>query len=168
MMRGRVVVFIACAAALVATQIAAFGAQSSVPKLSGEHLTSAKGTGGASSKCDAASGSFTFTTSGSAAGPYAGTFTATGKVTVSDYAPTIFSATIHVASTSGRVTINESLVKSASNKGFCLPGYGLAGLSANFSASVVANGHTTRQTGTSTVAASGGSASSSGLDLLLY
>jgi hypothetical protein len=167
MMRGRIVVLIA-GAALVATQVAASGAPGGVPKLSGEILTSAEGTAGTSAKCDAASGSFTFTASGSAAGPYAGTFTASGKVTVSDYAPTVFSATIRIASASGTVTITESLAKSPSNNGFCLPGWALAGFAANYSASVVAGGHTSLQAGTSGGAVSGGSASSSGLDLLLY
>jgi hypothetical protein len=166
-MRGSVVVLIA-GAALVATQVTASGAQSGVPKLSGERLTSAKGTGGASSKCDAASGSFTIATSGKAAGPYAGTFTASGKVTVSDYVPTGLSATIHIVSASGRATISVSLARSASNTGFCLPGYGLAAFSAKYSASVMADGHTARQTGTSAGAVTGGSARSSGLYLFLH
>jgi hypothetical protein len=152
--------------ALVVAQVAALGAQNAAPKLSDERLVSAKGMAGTSSKCKAASGSFTFTTSGHAAGPYAGTFTATGTVSVSKYAVTRYSATIKIASKSGMVTISESLAKSASDKGFCLPGRGLVGFSASYSAAVVSGGHTTKQKGTSAGAVTGGSAKSSGLRLI--
>ncbi len=159
------------ALALTGSQVASFGADKPPPKLSGEQLVSTKGLAGTASKCTpakASSGSFTFSTSGKALGPYRGTFTAAGAVTVSHYAPTRYTVTIHVVSSQGKVTITESLNKSAVSKAFCLPGWGLAAVSARFSASVVVAGHTSKQSGTSAGSVAGGSASRSGLRLFLY
>ena len=154
------VVAVVATAAVITGQLASFGAQTTPAKLTGEKLASTKGTAGSSANCTATRGSFTFTVTGKAKGPYPGTFTATGSVKVGKYAPTHYSATIHLTSNKGKVTIAESLAK-ATNKAFCLPGYGLAGLTAGYHATVTVHGRTSRLSGTATGAVSGGSAASS-------
>jgi hypothetical protein len=152
----------AVALMVAAGQLASFGA-ATPPKLSGERLASAKGTGGTSAKCKGASGSFTFKVSGHASGPYPGTFTASGKVVVKKNHPASYSAVIVISSPKGKVTITERLAKATGNNTFCLPGYGLAGIAASYQATVRSAGHSTRQRGTSTGAVSGGAAKTSAL-----
>jgi hypothetical protein len=143
-------------------QTASYGTTTPVG-LHGERLISTKGTGGATTGCKGASGSFSFRVSGTATGPYPGSFTASGTVTLAKYAPVKYAGTIKLTSRRASITINESLVKYKGNDGLCLPGYGYAGLKATYRASVRIDGHLHDYSGTALMAVTGGARANSGL-----
>jgi hypothetical protein len=78
--------------------------------------------GSASGTCTTLNnGSFTFSTSGTAAGPYPGTYTESGSFTITNATLTGFSATFTVASASGSVSGSESLTV-VNGAASCSPG----------------------------------------------
>jgi hypothetical protein len=126
------------AAMLAATAVAAPAALAAPPTLTGETLTSCTGsvvgcqpgdgTMTSTLSCPAlspfipAAGSFTFSTTGIAAGPYPGTFTEQGKVTVADLVAgdqlvLSFEASFTIDSPAGQVRGTKRLT--ASEAGFC-------------------------------------------------
>jgi hypothetical protein len=78
--------------------------------------------GSASGACTTLNnGSFTFSTSGTAAGPYPGTFTESGSFTITNATLTAFSAAFTITSATGNVSGRESLTV-VNGAASCSPG----------------------------------------------
>lgn len=157
----RSAIVIAASALVVLGSVAAGGlvtlAAASAPNgLKGEQLAWTVTRPGTTKHCRGASGSFSFEASGRAAGPYPGTFTASGAATVTKNAPSSFSAVVKISSGKDRIRMTESLTKSGQGYGLCYPGFGEASLTAHFRAAITVTGHTWRDTGTAAVVATGG------------
>lgn len=101
--------------------VPAASAQAAPPTLAGEQLTGPQ-PGGFSLSCNSNSGtgSFSFTTSGTATGPYPGTFTETGSATVNPAAHLAsYTATFTIDSAAGEVTGTDTL---SAPSGACFTG----------------------------------------------
>jgi hypothetical protein len=94
--------------------------------LRGETVRSRLSTDGTTTGCSTGSdGTFTFDLSGDAEGPYAGTFTAHGEVTLTNGAITTLNGNFEIIS--GPVTVSGRLISvTGTSTGFCVPDYGLA------------------------------------------
>jgi hypothetical protein len=78
--------------------------------------------GSASGACTTPdNGSFTFSTSGTAAGPYSGTYTESGSFTITNATLTGFSATFTITNATGKVSGRESLTV-VNGAASCSPG----------------------------------------------
>jgi hypothetical protein len=105
--------------------VPAASAQAAPPTLAGEQLTGPQpGTIGISCSSNSGTGSFSFTTSGTATGPYPGTFTETGSGTVNPAARLAsYTATFTIDSAAGEVTGTDTLNSSGINS-TCFTGPG--------------------------------------------
>lgn len=99
-------------------------------------------------------GTFDFSVSGTATGPYPGTFTETGSGTVSAVGGQLaFSASFTITSPAGNVTGTKSLASSGLFAAGCDPGLGnivANGISANYQATISIQGVAYTDSGTST------------------
>jgi hypothetical protein len=136
-------------------------AQTAQPTLSGESFSlSTPPTG--SFTCTSATGPFSFTVSGTATGPYPGTFTETGSGTLTsadgfgDYTLSGLAITFTISSAAGDVTGTETLPVPVTNGGMCYTD------PADFTFRFVSTGYQ------ATIAASGGEYSDQGNALPNY
>jgi hypothetical protein len=132
--------------------------------LKGETARSIRSMAGTTSSCNTGSdGTFTFAVSGKTAGPYAGTFTAHGEVTLSE--GTIASMKEEFKIISGSATVNGHLISvTGTTTGICVPGYGLASSAYRYQAMVAQGGQSSNSfEGSGFLSVSGGSADASQL-----
>jgi hypothetical protein len=125
-------------ALLVSSMCIACSSDPSIPLLDGEQLLGTSGAADTSS-CANGSGNLIFTIAGNASGPYPGTFTGNGTVTIVNYVVVAFNISFRVDSKSARISGTETLAPSAPNTGLCLSTYGSFSLDASYVA-IVANG----------------------------
>jgi hypothetical protein len=111
--RGRRLLLLTGCLILGVLRLGAVDAQAATPSsLTGETFTSQRVTGSTlTGTCNDEGGSFSFSVSGTAAGPFAGTFTESGSFTAHPDGFLIdFSSTFTITSTSGTVTGTKRLV----------------------------------------------------------
>jgi hypothetical protein len=132
--------------------------------LKGETARSFRSTDGTTSSCTTGSdGTFTFAVSGKTEGPYAGTFTAHGEVTLSK--GTVAGMNEEFKIISGSATVNGHLISvHGATTGICLPDYGLASLAYRYQAVISQGGQSSNSfEGSGFLSVSGGSADASQL-----
>jgi hypothetical protein len=132
--------------------------------LKGETARSIRSTDGTTSNCNTGSdGTFTFAVSGKTAGPYAGTFTAHGEVTLSKGAITSMNEEFKIIS--GTATVNGHLVSvTGTTTGICVPDYGLASSAYRYQAVISQGGQSSNSfEGSGFLSVSGGSTDASQL-----
>lgn len=102
--------------------VPAIAAPASVPTLSGETFHVTGGPTSVTCTLDSGTGSFSFTASGMASGPYSGTFEETGSATVDRSPPqtlTAFSATFTITAPDGSTAVTGSTALAPGNAQPC-------------------------------------------------
>jgi hypothetical protein len=122
--------------------------------LKSERLTGATGLAKSFDSCSGSDGSFAFEASGTADGPYPGTFTEEGSISLKGGAVQVLDVSFSLSSGSARWDGKLSVNKAVSDSGLCLPDLGEIAVEAVFA--ITSSSDSNSRTGTATFSVAAG------------